>query len=279
MAPHSCSDGCIKAHLVACAIARREFLRQSLLIGAASWIASACGVGVTTPAEPDLANLGPSGTVISLAAYPAIDHVGGIAKINVPGGVPIAVVRTGDTQFDAFWMSCPHQGVVVDIHSDGFECPNHLARFAPDGTWIGGHPTAQLTAIPLVYDASSGAITLGIAPAEPPPPRQPKSFTIDVRNEPSLSAVGGIYIFGRGNGYPGALVRMAATEFLALSPICPHRAYYVDVDESGRGFLCPGHGAMFTANGTWYGGQPTTNLSVLSSVYDAAAGTVTVTVP
>jgi len=86
-------------------------------------------------------------------------------------------------------------------------------------------------------------------------------------------------MYGLGNGYPAAIVRVADTTYLALSPICPHQGYYVDVDAKTGGFNCPGHHATFSARGAWTGGQVTTSLQVLVSSYDAAKGTVTMTIP
>ena len=51
------------------------------------------------------------------------------------------------------------------------------------------------------------------------------------------------------------------------------------MNANGNGFLCPGHQAMFTSDGTWTGGQVTTNLTVLPSVFDAAKGVVSITIP
>ena len=66
-----------------------------------------------------------------------------------------------------------------------------------------------------------------------------------------------------------------ACSFVALSRVCPHQGSIVNVN--GSGFLCPGHGATFTATGTWTGGQRTTNLHAYATSYDAASGVVTIT--
>jgi len=49
------------------------------------------------------------------------------------------------------------------------------------------------------------------------------------------------------------------------------------VNIQGSGFRCPNHGATFAATGAWTGGQKTTNLSELTVVYDAGAGTLQIT--
>ena len=69
-------------------------------------------------------------------------------------------------------------------------------------------------------------------------------------------------------------MRTSATSFVALSRVCPHQGNIVNQD--GNAFLCPGHGARFSANGTWIGGERTSSLRSYASAYDAASGTITV---
>ena len=76
------------------------------------------------------------------------------------------------------------------------------------------------------------------------------------------------------SGSPFAVVRTASTTFVALSRVCPHQGNIVNQD--GNAFLCPGHGARFSANGTWIGGERTSSLRSYPTTYDAAAGTITV---
>jgi len=49
----------------------------------------------------------------------------------------------------------------VNQNGSGFLCPNHGARFAADGTWIGGQPTSSLRSYATSYDAASGTLTIG----------------------------------------------------------------------------------------------------------------------
>jgi Rieske Fe-S protein len=280
MASRSCQTGCPRPCGEADAIPRRTFLTQSLLLTVATMLGSACSIDYPTPLEPSLAALGDKGFAVPLTDHPALFNVGAIAIVSAPGGVPVAIVRESASEFAAFWMSCPHQGATLVVEGDAFLCPNHLARFASDGSWVSGHSTGHLTAVPLVYDSVAGAIMLGVEPVVPTPrPRAPMTLTVTLASTPALATVGGIALFGYGNGYPAALVRVADAAYLALSPICTHRQYYVDVDVEHGGFLCPGHGAMFTERGQWTGGTATTNLTVLPSTFDAANGTVTITIP
>jgi cytochrome b6-f complex iron-sulfur subunit len=92
----------------------------------------------------------------------------------------------------------------------------------------------------------------------------------------ALASTGGVARVDGGNGRPVALVRTSATTFLALSLRCPHEGFTVGV--TGSTFYCPAHGARFSNNGTWTGGQRTSSLVSLASTYDAVTGKVTISV-
>jgi len=256
---------------------RRAFVQQSLV--AASVLVAACKIPLPTAVDPQVSSLGPDGLVVFPSQHPELDTVGGVLTIPVEGAPPIALVRSSDTGYEAFWMSCPHEGTTVKIRGDGFRCPNHLARFTRDGQWVGGQRTGPLKAVPLLFDAAARMLTLGKEPLVPLPPRKAMLLDVTVAQESALSRVGGIAFFGLSNGYPAALVRVGAASYLALSPICPHLGYIVDADAKTGGFLCPGHHAAFTALGAWTGGQVTTSLKVLPSTFDAARGVVSITIP
>jgi cytochrome b6-f complex iron-sulfur subunit len=97
--------------------------------------------------------------------------------------------------------------------------------------------------------------------------------TVKVSDYPALATVGGIALVSIQSS-PFAIVRTGTSSFAALSRVCPHQGSIVN--QSGSGFLCPNHGAQFSANGTWIGGQPTSSLHSYATTYDAAAGTVTI---
>ncbi len=277
--PH-CNTPCALRDAAVESIARRAFVLRVLSVAAGTLALNACATDLSLPAEPSLTNLGAGGWSFSLADYPALRTISGITAVTVPGGVPIAVVRISEAVFQAFWMSCPHQQTTLTISNAGFTCPNHHAQFATDGSWTGGWPTGHLTEVPLSYDRASERLTLGVAPSVPVTTRLPMTLVVTVANVPALAHDGGIQIYGYGNGYPAALVRIAPANYLALSPVCPHQQYYVDLDPASGGFSCPGHGALFSSLGAWTGGRTqTTALPRLPSSFDAAAGTVTITIP
>jgi Rieske Fe-S protein len=250
-----------------------------MTIAVGALLAEACVGEYPLGPAPTLDALGPDGLLVRLDDHPRLADIGGVVSVPVAGGIPVGIARLSASTFQAFWLSCPHAGVVVTPYGEGFRCPNHLATFARDGSWVGGHPTPALETVPLTFDASAGTLLLGKAPPGAPPSRAPLVFVVEPAKVAALATVGGIALFGYGNGYPLALVRTGPAAYLALSPICQHRNYYVDIDDAGTGFLCPGHGAQFRADGTWYGGTSTSRLTPLSSTFDAVTGTVTVTIP
>lgn len=101
-------------------------------------------------------------------------------------------------------------------------------------------------------------------------------LVVKLASYPALASVGGAARVDNGSGRAVALVRTGAASFLALSLRCPHEGYTVSV-QSGA-FYCPAHGARFSSNGTWTGGQRTGNMTSLANTYDAVAGTVTIAV-
>ncbi len=96
---------------------------------------------------------------------------------------------------------------------------------------------------------------------------------IKVSDFPALASVGGIALV-TASGNPLAIVRTGDTTFVTLSRVCPHQGNIVN--PNGSGFLCPGHGARFTATGQWSGGERTSNMRAFVTSYDAAAGTITI---
>ena len=100
------------------------------------------------------------------------------------------------------------------------------------------------------------------------------SFTITLADFPALAAIGGIAVVDGGShsGEPIAVARTAASTYVALSLICPHRGVTIEI--VAPGFFCPGHGATFADNGAWTGGQTANNMGVYNSSYDPVAGTL-----
>lgn len=98
-------------------------------------------------------------------------------------------------------------------------------------------------------------------------------LTLKLSDYPTLASVNGVALISA-NGSPIAVVRTGASTFVALSRICPHQGSTVNLVTNG--FLCPNHGASFTLNGTWTGGQRTSNMRSYTTTYDSAAGTIAI---
>jgi cytochrome b6-f complex iron-sulfur subunit len=113
----------------------------------------------------------------------------------------------------------------------------------------------------------------GSGSSDPTAPSLSGSASIKVSDYPALASVGGIALVTV-QSYPLAIVRTGTSSYVALSRVCPHQGSIVNT--SGSGFLCPNHGAQFSATGAWVGGQPTSSLRSYVTTYDAATGTLTV---
>jgi Rieske Fe-S protein len=134
-------------------IDRRAFLEQTALAGVAAVLAGCAAAGDST--APSFT--GP--LTVKVADFPALANAGGIARVD-SGASPVAAVHTGSNQYSAFSLVCPHAGATVGIIGAGFQCPGHGARFAADGSWIGGQPTSSLRQLTTQFDSSSGTLTI-----------------------------------------------------------------------------------------------------------------------
>jgi len=90
---------------------------------------------------------------------------------------------------------------------------------------------------------------------------------------PELAQKGGIARVDGTSSMPVAVVR-TADGYSVFSLRCPHAGVTVEAKD-GR-FVCPGHGATFTADGTWVDGHRAKNLRALDSTFDASAGVLTI---
>lgn len=113
----------------------------------------------------------------------------------------------------------------------------------------------------------------GLSAGDVTQPSLPANSSIKVGDYPTLANVGGVALLSLG-GAPIAIVRTSTTDFLALSRVCPHQGGLITV--SGNDFVCTRHGATFNLNGTWIGGQRTSNMRQYTTSYDATSGTLTI---
>lgn len=137
-------------------------MAQGLLATLGLLTAGACGDGVIGgPMGPRMAPLLNPPLLVTLANFPALATLGGIARVDAGTDRPVAVTRMGAADYRAFSMVCPHASYrPISIVAAGFICPNHGARFAPDGDWTGGQATNSLLEYSVVLDAGAGTLTI-----------------------------------------------------------------------------------------------------------------------
>lgn len=146
-------------------LTRRDFVAATMLTAIAATL-TACGTGELTAAEKLLAaeqqtpskptpttptpagngnpTVGANQIGVTVASYPALATVGGVARVNA--SPPIGLARTA-TGFVAYSLKCPHQGTTCNVvGTTSWLCPNHDATFASTGSWTGGQRTTNLVA-------------------------------------------------------------------------------------------------------------------------------------
>jgi len=145
-----------------CALhSRRRFLSQALMASVGAVLLEACGdgqIGLTGPGGGDL----DAAVLVTLAEYPALATVGGIARVTTGSSRrPIAVVRTAVDTYVAVSMVCAHQGYrPIEIVGAGFICPNHGAEYSATGQWTGGQSAGNLRQYAVAFDAVAGTLTI-----------------------------------------------------------------------------------------------------------------------
>jgi nitrite reductase/ring-hydroxylating ferredoxin subunit len=141
---------------------RRQFIAQSVLATVVAMLSGGCGdgeIGAVGPPPPTTID---DAFTIRIADFPALQTVGGIARVDGGTSSPLAVSRLGPNTFVALSMVCPHAGYKpINIVTNGFRCPNHGAQFAADGNWTGGQRTKDLQSYPVAYNSGSGTLTIG----------------------------------------------------------------------------------------------------------------------
>ena len=139
---------------------RRQFVTRGTLGAITAILASACGGASDTTGVGTVGGGASNQLVVTVANFPALAAVGGIARVDSGQGTPVAAVRASSTTFLAFSLICPHFGCTVGIASGSFACPCHGAKFASDGHWIGGQSTGNLTPLNATYDATKGTVAI-----------------------------------------------------------------------------------------------------------------------
>jgi cytochrome b6-f complex iron-sulfur subunit len=145
-------------------VARREFLSQATLAAAAALLASCTQGGdsfAPKSANPD-PGPGTSGgsLTVTVASFPALATVGGIAAVGTISFTPIAVVRTGASSYVALSRICTHAGCDISVVSGGFSCPCHGSQFDSTGAATQGPAVNALERFHVAVSGDGTTLTI-----------------------------------------------------------------------------------------------------------------------
>jgi Rieske Fe-S protein len=101
-------------------------------------------------------------------------------------------------------------------------------------------------------------------------------LVVNLADFPELATIGGTARVDNGSSVPIGVSRTGPSTFVAVSMICTHAAFR-PIDVRPVGYRCPNHGALFADDGTWAGGQPTSDLPRYVATLDAGTNTLTIT--
>ncbi|MDA1080537.1 MAG: Rieske 2Fe-2S domain-containing protein [Gemmatimonadetes bacterium] len=145
---------------------RREFLSQATLAAVGAVLAACSGGGASDVFAPTQQNPEPtpgtsgSSLTVTLASFPALGAVGGIAAVGNLGAKPVAVVRDGEATYVALSRICTHAGCDIGIVSGGFQCPCHGSRFNSSGVPTQGPAQAALQRFNVVLSTNGTTLTI-----------------------------------------------------------------------------------------------------------------------
>jgi nitrite reductase/ring-hydroxylating ferredoxin subunit len=159
------------------AVSRRDFVSMATLSAIALTL-TACGGGElgkgdgptaapptttppTTTPSPGNPPVGANQVGVTIASYPALANVGGVAKVS--NSPPVALARTA-TGFVAYSLKCPHQGTTVTIQSNlTLKCTNHGALFSSIGAYTGGQQrTTNLKSLSVTPNAGKTFVVVNL---------------------------------------------------------------------------------------------------------------------
>ena len=135
-------------------VSRRDFLIKGSAALAITAIWGCAGSSLTDPLT--------SAATVNLADYPALATVGNAVKIWVGAKTPVGIIQSSAGTFEAFSLTCPHQGGIMNTGSGAvpFSCSNHGAQFNAQGRWVGGQQTSNLTRYSVTFNATAGTLTI-----------------------------------------------------------------------------------------------------------------------
>lgn len=148
---------------------RREFLSQATLVAVSAVLAACSSDGATAPKLSNPANVpqpapqpGTSGSTltVTVASFPGLSFIGGIAAVGNLGVRPVAVVRTGTAAYTALSRICTHAGCDVEVVATGFSCPCHGSLFDSTGVATRGPADASLQRFNVAVSTDGATLTI-----------------------------------------------------------------------------------------------------------------------
>lgn len=154
---------------------RRTFLRDVALFAAA--VVAAQGLAPNSALAGTAREITPMTAVGRERGY-AIPATDGVSVDTREG---LVLVRTHGKVF-AFSMECPHRGRTLEWQPDSQQlyCPKHKARFATDGSNVGGRRTSPLDRFALRRDGSRVMVALDRVLSSKDQPAEWAAAAIDV---------------------------------------------------------------------------------------------------
>jgi cytochrome b6-f complex iron-sulfur subunit len=129
---------------------------------------------------------------------------------------------------------------------------------------------ATLSAIAVALTACGGG---GGDDVTGPVPPGVGEVTVRLADHPALASMGG---FAKVRNSPPVAMTRTSSGLVAFSMSCTHQGTTVVFNTDGTIF-CPNHGAEFTNEGVWTGGQRTRNLVRLPVALDSGGTNATIT--
>lgn len=136
--------------------------RRAFLVGACGLLAAGLGAALLTDdaqAATGIKRRANGQVDVTVAKVPALAKVGGAVLLGNVKGVPTAVVRTGQSTYQALNLRCTHQGVPVTLQSGQWSCPAHGSAFALNGSVTGGPARTSLATVKSALN--KGVLTVG----------------------------------------------------------------------------------------------------------------------
>lgn len=73
---------------------------------------------------------------------------------------PVCIYRFTDTEYEAFWMECTHNGAQLQVFGDKLQCPAHGSEFSNRGAVQSGPADKPLRKFPVTIEGNQLKISL-----------------------------------------------------------------------------------------------------------------------